>query len=763
MSNCAYKRTLIIGRGKFGIVYKGYHKQTKQNVAIKVLNLDTEEDEIMDVQQEIQFLLELKNVPNVTRYYGLFLNDTKLWIIMDYCAGGSVRTLLKPGVFEEKYVGVLLREVLYGLLAVHKLGVIHRDIKAANILISKEGHVQLCDFGVAAKTLNLAKRTTMAGTPFWMAPEVIREGDSYDSKADIWSLGITIYEIALGNPPYCDKDAMWAMQMILKLQPPRLEGREYSAVLKECIALCLDELPDERPLADDLLKCRLVRQYKNTPRTILREVISRYLLWRDRTQRELVYDDAQLIVLELPRNDSDFQVKWDFDSLLSREYIIENDIEPAAEDPHSDAFGVYTAYHQAHPAADDTYQLMPTIGALMTSGGLHLSTRYANSTLKAPGQPGDDLEVPKLLAKLFAEELEESHASKSGYEPPAAPHSFNHERTELPIIEIPDMEALSLETPTPLLMALAAPDKFPTTAKPPQLLHSQLALAQLELRFQQQAPRARKKTISNSLGLNLAIQIQLHTPPYAGPQLKTPLPKPPGTMAAAMALALANALPLKMKPLVVGGTNPLLQPINFKSESQSTLPQPLIALLTLLTPATLVALSKGPAKRKPGFHLQMPTPTAPNPLSLLTGPQDDDNVNQFGINPAQAAAIPMVMTPVAETKDESSSGSASFQAPPTLPAAVPPPTTRKRLMTAVDASQPPPMIPPLVPRQNPVGMTLPMGVLLLLHTSSKFPPIPPMPAEIFVDLTPRLKLAGEVESMIRLLTQGLEALEDQLA
>ena len=95
-----------------------------------------------------------------------------------------------------------------------------------------------------------------------MAPEVIRTGDTYNSKADIWSLGITIYEIATGNPPYCDKDASWAMQLISKLTPPRLEGREFSQALKECIALCLDENPEERPSADDLMKCKLVKIYK---------------------------------------------------------------------------------------------------------------------------------------------------------------------------------------------------------------------------------------------------------------------------------------------------------------------------------------------------------------------------------------------------------------------------------------------------------------------------------------------------------------------
>lgn len=133
-----YRRTEVLGRGKFGVVYKGVNKQTKNVVAIKVLNLDTQEDEVAEVQQEIQFLAELKHVSNVIHYHGSFLNDTRLWIIMDYCAGGSVRTLLKAGVFEEKYIAIIVRELAIALQAVHKLEVIHRDLKAANVLITNE-------------------------------------------------------------------------------------------------------------------------------------------------------------------------------------------------------------------------------------------------------------------------------------------------------------------------------------------------------------------------------------------------------------------------------------------------------------------------------------------------------------------------------------------------------------------------------------------------------------------------------------------------
>lgn len=557
LKHSAYSRTEVIGQGKFGVVYKGYHRQTKKVVAIKVLELDTKHDEVVDVQQEIQFLSDLKNAPNVTHYYGLFLVGTKLWIIMDYCAGGSLRTLLKAGVLEERYISVVVREVLLALLAVHKLGVIHRDIKAANILVTNEGNVQLCDFGVAAQlTSNALKRTTIAGTPFWMAPEVIREGDQYNVKADIWSLGITVYEIATGNPPYGDKGATWAMTMIEKLTPPRLEGREYPPALKECIALCLDENPEERPSADELLRCRLVKQYKNVPTGILREVISRYLLWRD---HHLARD---LMFVSVEDEDADeanpIQVKWDFDSLSSREYIMENDIHlegefgDEGEDvspptwlglPLGDTLtrtvqrtrqntvgrqntgqntmgqGTMGQGTMGQNTMGQTTMGQNTHGTLATLATLAnaLSNPLSSALAIMLGVVAHDHEssVLKTLTSLFEEE--DAAAAAPAYDAtfdipriPTATNLIDMHHTTLPTIEIPDMEhLLRIGTmsqaaaglgPTPL--ARSSHDTLPHLAKPPALVHSQSSLAALEPRHSSPgtATRLRKKTISNTYG-----------------------------------------------------------------------------------------------------------------------------------------------------------------------------------------------------------------------------------------------------------------------
>ncbi|RUP49111.1 kinase-like domain-containing protein [Jimgerdemannia flammicorona] len=311
-----YTKQQKIGKGAYGSVYKGINNLTRQVVAIKVLNLDTEEDDVVDIQREINLLCQLRNADtqNITRYHGSFLNGTKLWIVMDFAAGGSIRSLMRAGKIDESYIAIMAREVLMALVYLHKNNIIHRDIKAANILMTEEGRVQLCDFGVAGQTsLTSMKRNSFVGTPYWMAPEVVK-GSQYDQKADIWSFGITIYEVATGNPPFAHHDPVRAIFLIPRERPAQLEGN-FSAAMKEFVAACLCEDADERPTAEDLLKYKWIRNSSRTPPSVLKDIMTHYEQWKRSADYRKSYntDDPNL-------SDSDLLDPDDFSGGLDDDF-----------------------------------------------------------------------------------------------------------------------------------------------------------------------------------------------------------------------------------------------------------------------------------------------------------------------------------------------------------------------------------------------------------------------------------------------------------
>ncbi|KAH1029999.1 serine/threonine-protein kinase 3 [Dendroctonus ponderosae] len=241
-----------LGEGSYGSVYKALHKESGQVLAIKQVPVDTDLQEII---KEISIMQQCDS-PYVVKYYGSYFKNTDLWIVMEYCGAGSVSDImrLRKKTLSEVEIATVLSDTLKGLEYLHLRRKIHRDIKAGNILLNSEGHAKLADFGVAGQlTDTMAKRNTVIGTPFWMAPEVIQE-IGYNCVADIWSLGITALEMAEGKPPYGDIHPMRAIFMIPTKPPPSFrEPDKWSPEFIDFVSVCLVKIPEERATATDLL------------------------------------------------------------------------------------------------------------------------------------------------------------------------------------------------------------------------------------------------------------------------------------------------------------------------------------------------------------------------------------------------------------------------------------------------------------------------------------------------------------------------------
>jgi len=250
-----YKGMKKIGEGAAGEVFVATNAKTGTKVAVKKMEINNENIKLLAT--EISIMKSSKH-PNVVEYIESYIVDERMWVVMEYMGGGCLTDVLEcfeDVALNEAQIAYATRETLESLAYVHAHHRIHRDIKSDNILLSDHGQIKLADFGYAAQLTKVGnKRNTVVGTPYWMAPELIR-GHDYGTKVDIWSLGIMIMEMAEGEPPYMDYPPLRALFLITtKGIPPLKDQNKWSREFHDFLQKCLDVKVQTRPEAAELLR-----------------------------------------------------------------------------------------------------------------------------------------------------------------------------------------------------------------------------------------------------------------------------------------------------------------------------------------------------------------------------------------------------------------------------------------------------------------------------------------------------------------------------
>jgi len=289
----AYSLIREIGKGKGSTVWFASAKlpNKRQPVAIKRFDLEGNHwnNKKLSVNHLDNLITEVNNMkacehPNIASLLSVFVNEMELWIVIELCDAGSVLDLLHDtgqddGLEEEDLIATVLFDVLKALKYIHEQHIIHRDLKASNILINSEGEVKITDFGYSGVLLDGGQvkyqTSSFIGSTHWMAPEVMQQNGSYSYAADIWSFGITALEIANGKTPTDDDTNLKLYVKVINEPAPALEDtpfRKFSVQFKDMISQCLNKDPMKRPTAAKLMSHPFFKKAK-TPAYIKEKLV----------------------------------------------------------------------------------------------------------------------------------------------------------------------------------------------------------------------------------------------------------------------------------------------------------------------------------------------------------------------------------------------------------------------------------------------------------------------------------------------------------